>query len=203
MLSGPEFDGSTVGFAGVSTMCRPSSSGNINMCVSGDDVSVCGAAVAHEMGHNFGMHHDSSGNACGQSGEVMQAVIGGSAAPSEFSSCSDTCSTSFFANTYARNGECLENTPSHVYEDPVCGNGFVEKGEDCDCASADCSGTDVRCNGATCTFADSSYQCSDLVGACCSACAFVSAEASQVCRAARGTCDLAETRAGRLVGLPH
>ena len=49
-----------------------------------------------------------------------------------------------------RNGECLENKPSRVFGDPVCGNGFREDGEDCDCGSSDCSVIDPCCNGASC-----------------------------------------------------
>lgn len=54
------------------------------------------------------------------------------------------------ANMYLRNGECLENKPSRVFGDPVCGNGFREDGEDCDCGSSDCSVIDPCCNGASC-----------------------------------------------------
>jgi len=192
LLSGRDFDGNTVGLAGVSTMCRQSSSGSVNMCgVLSGDVAMCAAVVAHEMGHNFGMHHDSSGNACPQSGLIMEAVGGGDAS-TQFSSCSNTYITSFFSETYLKNGLCLENTPSRVEGDPICGNGFVEKGEACDCGSSDCSTKDACCNGKTCQFADASYECAAAAGLCCESCKFVAAGAKKVCRAASGECDLAE-----------
>ena len=41
------------------------------------------------------------------------------------------------------------------YGDPVCRNGFVEEGEDCDCGAEDCASVgDLCCNGATCKPAD-------------------------------------------------
>ena len=65
------------------------------------------------MGHNFRMHHDSSGNACPQSGLIMQAVGGGDAA-TLFSSGSVAYITSYFSDTYPSNGQRLENLPIRV-----------------------------------------------------------------------------------------
>eukprot|EP00931_Biecheleriopsis_adriatica_P053105 TRINITY_DN31029_c0_g1_i3.p1 TRINITY_DN31029_c0_g1~~TRINITY_DN31029_c0_g1_i3.p1 ORF type:complete len:844 (+),score=140.85 TRINITY_DN31029_c0_g1_i3:270-2534(+) len=172
----------------MSVMCDVSRSGSANMCGKGN-ATKCAAIVAHEMGHNFGMRHD-AGGACPTSGHVMEAVGGGDP-PTEFSSCSAGDLNSFLSKTYSINGECLENKPSKVFGDPICGNGFVEDGEDCDCGSSDCSSSDSCCNGNTCKFADASYQCSDLVGECCQSCMIVSAGA-KVCRAARNSCDLPE-----------
>ena len=28
---------------------------------------------------------------------------------------------------------CLQNVPEKTYDGPVCGNGFMEEGEECDC----------------------------------------------------------------------
>jgi len=192
LLSGRDFDGSTIGLAGMSTMCMMSRSGNVNMCgPASSDVAGCAAVVAHEMGHNFGMSHDSTGNDCSQSGFIMESVSSGDASD-QFSSCSATYISSFFSSTYAENGECLENMPSRVEGDPICGNGFVEDGEDCDCGSSDCSSLDSCCNGETCKFADPSYECSGGAGPCCESCMFVSAGANKICRAQKNECDLPE-----------
>ncbi|CAJ1408827.1 unnamed protein product [Effrenium voratum] len=194
LLSGRDFVASTVGYAPMSSMCDLARSGSINMCgPSSTDVAGCAATVAHEMGHNFGMSHDSG--SCPQSGLVM-AAVGTSDAADQFSSCSVSDITTFFTKVYDRNGQCLENKPSKVFGDPVCGNGFREEGEDCDCGSSDCSSLDTCCNGATCRFADPSYECSDATGACCESCKNVTAAAQKVCRAARSSCDLAEICAG-------
>eukprot|EP00927_Polykrikos_kofoidii_P078164 TRINITY_DN7501_c0_g1_i3.p1 TRINITY_DN7501_c0_g1~~TRINITY_DN7501_c0_g1_i3.p1 ORF type:complete len:1080 (-),score=160.16 TRINITY_DN7501_c0_g1_i3:72-3311(-) len=204
LLSDRDFDGSTVGLAGVSAMCDIARSGNVNMCgPSLSAVAGCAAVVAHEMGHNFGMRHDSSGNACPSSGLIMEAVGGGDPS-TQFSSCSVTYIDNFFSGNgaYESNGKCLENRPTKVFGDPVCGNGFVEEGEDCDCGSGDCSGSDKCCDGATCQFALASYECSDLAGPCCDSCKFVSAEETKVCRVAKNSCDLREVCAGGTAECP-
>merc|ERR1719324_69890 len=105
----------------------------------------------------------------------MEAV--GDANPStQFSDCSVSNIQSFFTNSYVGNGNCLENMPTQVYGDPVCGNGFVEEGEDCDCGSKDCSTLDKCCDGTKCKFADPSFECSDGIALCCSGCKMVGAD---------------------------
>ena len=90
---------------------------------------------------------------------------------------------------------CLENKPFSSFGTAVCGNGFVETGESCDCGGKDCSAVDPCCDGSTCKFADASYQCSNLLP-CCSQCKFVTAASAKECRAAIGSCDMAEKCSG-------
>ena len=54
-----DFDGPVIGYAVVDTMCR-SSCANVNFN-SRKDAMFFGSVIAHELGHNFGMYHDSSG----------------------------------------------------------------------------------------------------------------------------------------------
>merc|ERR1719362_2662974 len=108
------------------------------------------AVVAHEIGHNFGMGHDSNNNACPESGFIMEAV-GDSQASNTFSECSVDYITTYFNSVYAVEGECLENSPTMVFGDPVCGNGLVEGNESCDCGGVgQCN--DPSCNATTCAF---------------------------------------------------
>lgn len=140
LLSGRDFDGSTVGLAGMSVMCVLKNTGSVNMCSQqASEKAGCVATVAHEMGHNFGMNHDGSGAnaACPQSGNIMEAVGTAGQASTRFSTCSGNNVEAFFSGgAYAENGQCLENAPTRVMGDPVCRNGLVEEGEDCDCGAA-------------------------------------------------------------------
>ena len=73
--------------------------------------------------------------------------------------------------------QCLENPPSKCWADSFCGNGVVEVDEDCDCGLPDCSTLDPCCNGATCKYADPSYECSDFSDpACCSSCLYAASD---------------------------
>lgn len=58
---------------------------------------------------------------------------------------------------------CLRNKPEALFDSPVCGNGFVEEGEQCDCGLPEhCDNT--CCNATTCTlYANASC----ATGSCC------------------------------------
>jgi len=201
LVSSRDFDGNTLGLAGVSAMCSPSRTGNVNQCMQGAERAVCASVVAHEIGHNLGMHHDSSGNSCPQSGLIMNAVLSGTA-PDTFSKCSVDYINGYFSELYGQSvGACMDDKPTKVFGDPQCRNGFVEEGEDCDCGKEDCTGLDDCCDGSTCKFKDPSFTCSNDLP-CCTDCKFATAESKKVCRAALNTCDLPETCAGDSADCP-
>uniref|UniRef100_A0A8C2B474 ADAM metallopeptidase domain 28 n=1 Tax=Cyprinus carpio TaxID=7962 RepID=A0A8C2B474_CYPCA len=131
LLSAVDIDGITVGVANTGSLC-----GSLSTAIVEDHNSNAipvGATMAHEMGHNLGMDHDSSGCVCSDSTCIMTAKLS-YFIPQHFSSCS---SSNYVNYLNKRNPECLLNMPKpkELIQPPVCGNGFVETGEECDCGT--------------------------------------------------------------------
>uniref|UniRef100_A0A669FBJ6 Disintegrin and metalloproteinase domain-containing protein 10 n=1 Tax=Oreochromis niloticus TaxID=8128 RepID=A0A669FBJ6_ORENI len=144
---------------------------------------------AHEVGHNFGSPHD-SGSVC-TPGEVKEqgqkergnyimyarATSGDRLNNNKFSSCSIGNITAVLQK---KRDECFVES-GH----PICGNGLVEEGEECDCGYQD------QCKDQCCFSADSGEGekcklrpgkvCSPSQGPCCTTeCTFKTN--SEVCR---------------------
>ena len=120
----------------------------------------------------------------GASGQCVMAAISRFPPPTVWSSCSVAD-----LNILLERGQggCLDNFPTEMVGDPVCGNGIREGTEVCDCGSpTEC--TDPCCNAATCELA-AGAQCA--AGACCTSQCRFRAYGTQ-CRAANNECDLAE-----------
>ncbi|XP_033836781.1 disintegrin and metalloproteinase domain-containing protein 22 isoform X2 [Periophthalmus magnuspinnatus] len=108
--------------------------------------------------------------------------------PKKFSSCNIEEYHNFLNSG---GGACLFNKPMKLLDPPVCGNGFVEPGEECDCGSpAECALEGETCCK-QCTLTQGS-KCSN--GLCCNNCqmAFLGA----VCREAVNDCDIPESCTG-------
>ncbi|XP_064416669.1 disintegrin and metalloproteinase domain-containing protein 15 isoform X2 [Latimeria chalumnae] len=190
LLIGAPFDGSAIGMASQTSMCSRDRSGGVNVDHS---VSILGIAstLAHELGHNMGMSHDTADRKCHcpkptrQSGCIMEPSTG--FLPGQvFSSCSrQDLETSLRQG----GGMCLFNVPEResLAGVPRCGNLFVENGEECDCGLAiDCK--DPCCNATTCKLVPGA-ECSS-VGICCENCKLK--PAGSTCREPLGECDLPE-----------
>jgi len=100
----------TLGIANVHGMCNSIRSCNINQ-----DIGLGSAfIIAHEMGHNFGMHHDGyeEGNECAKpiKNQIMAAQINAGAYPFTWSRCSRKSITDFLDSG---SGWCLLNVPPH------------------------------------------------------------------------------------------
>ena len=149
------------------------------------------------------MDHDTEDCTCPDSTCLMSPLIyseSGSAGPF-WSSCS-----SFYLDTAFRQGMdyCLRNIPnkviflypllslrpsiSQIFDGPVCGNGFTEPGEECDCAGS--RDTCPCCDPVTCTLTPGAT-CG--AGSCCDQDTCGLREAGHVCRHLQGECDLEET----------
>ncbi|XP_067879158.1 zinc metalloproteinase-disintegrin-like MTP4 isoform X2 [Heterodontus francisci] len=187
-----DFTGSTIGLAQVSAMCT-GNSGAINQDHT-SNVHGVASTMAHEMGHNLGMNHDDNNCLCTSESCIMSPVLS-SVLPTEFSSCSHQNFQSF---TLTRVASCLRDAPDQddIVSKSVCGNGFVEKGEECDCGyPKDCK--NPCCDAKTCKLQEGA-QCAD--GACCQNCKFTAA--GSLCRRVKDDCDLPENCDGKSSDCP-
>ncbi|XP_034026925.1 disintegrin and metalloproteinase domain-containing protein 28 [Thalassophryne amazonica] len=194
LISGIDFEGPTVGLAFVGTICSDHSVGVVQDHT--DTAISVGATLAHEMGHNLGMNHDdSSACVCSEESCIMAPALSW-ITPRSFSSCS--------TNTYeqyltSRTPGCILDKPVYkeVMAPPVCGNGFVEKEEQCDCGTTqEC--TNPCCNATTCRLKEGS-ECAE--GVCCENCKILSR--SRECRWKHDECDIAEYCDGTSVNCPE
>uniref|UniRef100_A0A671LRL5 ADAM metallopeptidase domain 19b n=1 Tax=Sinocyclocheilus anshuiensis TaxID=1608454 RepID=A0A671LRL5_9TELE len=113
--------GTIIGLAPLKAMCSEYQSGGVNSDHSNSAVGVA-ATMAHEMGHNFGMSHDSPGyfpflvnrHFKINSKELKRYLSSGG-------------------------GKCLFNPPNTrvMYGGQRCGNGYLEEGEECDCGEVE------------------------------------------------------------------
>lgn len=193
LLTAIDFDGATVGLAFIGTLCSDHSTGVIQDHNS--RAIAVGATLSHEMGHNLGMSHDTSSCVCPDNSCIMAAALSYNI-PRRFSSCSSNGYGDFLNN---RNPECLLNKPSYkeLVTPPVCGNGFLERGEQCDCGSIE-ECTNPCCNATTCRLAPDA-QCA--AGECCEDCQLMSS--SRECRPKHDDCDLAEYCTGKSASCPE
>ncbi|XP_073479701.1 zinc metalloproteinase-disintegrin-like crotastatin [Aquarana catesbeiana] len=128
-LTDIDFNGTTIGYAPLSTMCELRSVGlSQDSFMAADGV---GATIAHEMGHNLGMTHDKPSCTCGANTCIMFPSVS-SNVPLKFSGCSIVDLRNFIYDSYP---DCLLNAPtsSQILSPAVCGNKFIESEEQCDC----------------------------------------------------------------------
>ncbi|XP_034426955.1 disintegrin and metalloproteinase domain-containing protein 9 [Hippoglossus hippoglossus] len=173
--------GGVLGMAFVGTVCSVATSGGINV-YSDNSLPYFSTIVAHEMGHNMGMNHDNNLCKCNGSSCIMGASATGS---TSFSRCSEQ---DFERLVLGGGGVCLRNQPSSsdVIGTAECGNGWIDKGEQCDCGKPEeCK--NKCCDAATCKFTGGAA-CAE--GDCCDNCQIQ--VAGTPCRKSVNTCDLPE-----------
>ena len=145
-------------------------------------------AVAHELGHNLGLGHDTPGCGCEDCVMAAAALGAGRATWSR-------CSMGELQESRARGLlVCLGPWPPVQFGGPLCGNGVVEEGEQCDCLGppCDCCRACKLRPGAQC----GGGPCCDLQGGC------TLRRPGALCRAARGACDLLELCTGTSAECP-
>nr|XP_043897084.1 disintegrin and metalloproteinase domain-containing protein 19 isoform X2 [Solea senegalensis] len=196
LITGRSFQGTTIGLAPLRAMCSDYQSGGVNTDHSESAVGVA-ATMAHEMGHNFGMSHDSTGccQARAEDGGCIMAAATGHPFPRVFNACNEKELKSYLNSG---GGKCLFNLPNTraMYGGQRCGNGYLEDGEECDCGEEE-ECTSPCCNANNCTLR-AGAECAH--GICCDNCKLKSP--GVLCRAPSGPCDLPEYCDGKAESCP-
>ena len=194
-----KFKGSTIGLAYTDVMCNPWSVAIV--AGSDNDAAAVAATASHELGHNYGMHHDKENDpdaSCqcsdGSHKCIMSAIISNDT-PSKWSTCSEALLLSLKEES---SHSCLKDQPSAdlLFGNPVCGNGIIEKGEDCDCGSQECNCCTNECK------LPEGAECSPTNGKCCDDSCKIKRRGS-ICREEQNDCDLAEYCDGESVICPR
>uniref|UniRef100_A0A8C0D6M4 ADAM metallopeptidase domain 29 n=1 Tax=Balaenoptera musculus TaxID=9771 RepID=A0A8C0D6M4_BALMU len=170
------------GLGYVAGMCRSHFSCAV-VTFANKTLAIIGIAVAHHIGHNLGMFHDTVLCVC--SAGYYRCIMRHDNPPiAQFSNCS----YSYFWGYSVQQAKCLQYTvyTKDMFSRKRCGNGVVEEGEECDCGSFQHCSKDACCLtncslsfGSTCAF-----------GLCCKDCKFL--PSGEMCRKEVNECDLPE-----------
>uniref|UniRef100_A0A671WUB9 ADAM metallopeptidase domain 22 n=1 Tax=Sparus aurata TaxID=8175 RepID=A0A671WUB9_SPAAU len=190
LFSGNRFHSSWGGASYMGGVCSLTKGGGVNEYGKTDEMAI---TLAQSLGQNIGIFSDKKRILNGEckcddrwSGCIMDDV--GFYLPKRFSDCNVEEYHNFLNSG---GGACLFNQPLKLLDPPVCGNGFVEPGEECDCGSpAECAKEGGACCN-KCTLTQGS-KCSN--GLCCNNCQMEFM--GVVCRDAVNDCDIPENCTG-------
>nr|Q98SP2.1 RecName: Full=Zinc metalloproteinase/disintegrin; Contains: RecName: Full=Snake venom metalloproteinase jararafibrase-2; Short=SVMP; AltName: Full=Jararafibrase II; Contains: RecName: Full=Disintegrin bothrostatin; Short=D-BTT; Flags: Precursor [Bothrops jararaca]AAK15542.1 bothrostatin precursor [Bothrops jararaca] len=173
LLTSTDFKDQTIGLAYWGSMCDPKRSTAVIEDHSETDLLVA-VTMAHELGHNLGIRHDTGSCSCGGYSCIMAPVISHDIAK-YFSDCSYIQCWDFIMKD---NPQCILNKQlrTDTVSTPVSGKNFGA-GEECDCGTPG----NPCCDAVTCKLRPGA-QCAE--GLCCDQCRFM--KEGTVCRRARG-----------------
>uniref|UniRef100_A0A7N8XCU1 ADAM metallopeptidase domain 22 n=1 Tax=Mastacembelus armatus TaxID=205130 RepID=A0A7N8XCU1_9TELE len=190
LFSGNRFHSSSGGASYMGGVCSLTKGGGVNEYGKPDEMAI---TLAQSLGQNIGIFSDKKRILNGEctcddrwSGCIMDDI--GFYLPKRFSNCNVEEYHNFLNSG---GGACLFNKPMKLLDPPVCGNGLVEPGEECDCGSpAECAREGDNCCK-MCTLTQGS-KCSN--GLCCNNCQMEFM--GVVCRDAVNDCDIPENCTG-------
>uniref|UniRef100_A0A8B7TNJ7 Disintegrin and metalloproteinase domain-containing protein 7 n=1 Tax=Castor canadensis TaxID=51338 RepID=A0A8B7TNJ7_CASCN len=151
------------------------------------DINIVANRMAHQLGHNLGMHHDEFPCTCPLGKCVMDR--GGSIPALKFSKCSQT-QYEQYQKDYKPT--CMLNIPfpTNFTDFPFCGNKKADEGEECDCGPIqEC--TNPCCDAHRCVLKPG-FDCAE--GDCCESCQMK--KKGSMCRPAKDECDFPEVCTG-------
>ena len=158
LLTGRNLSGSTVGIAYLDVLCSQNYGTGLSEDFSSSNFMMT-LLLSHEIGHNFGAHHDGQSGPCSDApyGFLMWPSLGGGM-DDEFSQCSkDTIAPE------VASASCLSEAIP-----PGCGDGVFEPllGEQCDDGNnvdGDCCRRDCQFEASGSVCGDDGDQCTDDV----------------------------------------
>ncbi|NXX07828.1 ADA32 protein, partial [Larus smithsonianus] len=188
-----------VGATALGKACQRDAAGAVAVYQRAVMLESFSALLAQLLARSLGVNYDDPRECrCPGSVCIMTLEALGSSGAKAFSNCSIEDFETFLRHG---GGACLFHPPHltglSYRRAPVCGNGVVEPGEQCDCGAAEACLKD-KCCTKTCRFKPGA-ECSS--GLCCSGCQFK--RKNSPCRpAADAQCDLAEFCNGSSASCP-
>lgn len=173
-----------------SAICEPHFSAGIQVYLQNQSTRFA-RGFSHELASHIGLGHDDSHCVCGESASCIMHTY--HASVNRFSNCSIL---NFIELHEQGLLHCLLNVPNIPSKFQLCGNGVLDKGEECDCGGPNTCIHDPCCNP-DCRL-KRNVICG--IGKCCQKCML--APKGDVCRAKVSECDLPEYCDGKSAQCP-